>query len=223
MVPSDGNAFERLRREAKLLLKNLRHGNEAATRRFAQYWPATRSTDEVRILSRAQLVIAREHGYRSWTHLKTTLLTAKEKIMNVRKVADELTKLRNQGISVHVFTGNKEQVQSILNELADRGVKDVGRVGPLPTSVPIPDSEVVVGIWPEYAFAYARYVYFPLGVAAEDRREELDCRLGGACVIIAGVSDGDRGTPCIISDKGKTLASVSFFELTSKYRTVIEV
>jgi hypothetical protein len=81
MVHSESSAFERLRREAKRLLKDLHNGDEAATRRYAQYWPGTQSTDEVRTLARAQLVIARERGYRSWAHLKTSLLPKKERVM----------------------------------------------------------------------------------------------------------------------------------------------
>ena len=82
MDPSTGNAFDSLRLEAKRLLKDLRRGDEVATRRFTQYWPSTGPTGEVRNLARAQLVIAREHGYRSWAQLKTSLLSRKEQIMD---------------------------------------------------------------------------------------------------------------------------------------------
>ena len=87
MVHTDSSAFERLRREAKRLLKDLRDGDKAAIRRYAQYWPGTQSTDAVRTLARAQLVVAREHGYRSWPHLKTSLLPNKEKVMSEQKNA----------------------------------------------------------------------------------------------------------------------------------------
>ena len=84
MVPSNGNAFERLRREAKRLLKDVQSGDEAALRRFTQYWPATGPSGEVRNLARTQLVIARERGYRSWAHLKTSLLPKKERVMETQ-------------------------------------------------------------------------------------------------------------------------------------------
>jgi len=77
MVPTDSAAFERLRKEAKRFLKDLRREDNAAIRRYAQCWPPTAATNEARTLARAQLVIAREHGYRSWTHLKTSLLGEK--------------------------------------------------------------------------------------------------------------------------------------------------
>jgi hypothetical protein len=67
------NAFDRLRKEAKSLLKDLRHGDAAAVRRYACYWPAAEVGDQL-CLARAQLVVAREHGYRSWSHLKTSLV-----------------------------------------------------------------------------------------------------------------------------------------------------
>jgi hypothetical protein len=81
MGSSTGNAFERLRKEAKRLLKAVQSGDEAALRRFTQYWPASGPSGEVRNLVRTQLVIARERGYRSWTHLKTSLLPKKERVM----------------------------------------------------------------------------------------------------------------------------------------------
>jgi hypothetical protein len=87
MGPSTGNAFDRLRLEAKCLLKDVRRGDEAATRRFTQYWPATGPSGEVRNLARAQLVIARERGYRSWAHLKTSLLGNEERVMSEQKNA----------------------------------------------------------------------------------------------------------------------------------------
>jgi hypothetical protein len=87
MGSSTGNAFDRLRLEAKCLLKDVRRGDEAATRRFTQYWPATGPSGEVRNLARAQLVIARERGYRSWAHLKTSLLGNEERIMSEQKNA----------------------------------------------------------------------------------------------------------------------------------------
>jgi hypothetical protein len=88
VVPSGNTTFDRLRREAKRLLKDLLNGDEEAIRRFTQYWPATRSGDEARTLVRAQLVVAREHGYRSWAHLKTSLLAGeKRKMTEQRNVA----------------------------------------------------------------------------------------------------------------------------------------
>jgi hypothetical protein len=82
MGSSTGNAFERLRKEAKRLLKAVQSGDEAALRRFTQYWPASGPSGEVRNLVRTQLVIARERGYRSWAHLKTSLLGNEERVMD---------------------------------------------------------------------------------------------------------------------------------------------
>ena len=87
MGPSTGNAFDRLRLEAKCLLKDVRRGDEAATLRFTQYWPATGPSGEAPNLARTQLVIARERGYRSWTHLKTSLLGNEERVMSEQKNA----------------------------------------------------------------------------------------------------------------------------------------
>jgi type II secretory pathway component PulF len=81
MGSSTGNAIDRLRLEAKCLLKDIRRGDAAALRRFTPYWPASGPSSEVRNLSRTQLVIARERGYRSWAHLKTSLLPQKERAM----------------------------------------------------------------------------------------------------------------------------------------------
>jgi hypothetical protein len=85
MGSSTGNALERLRKEAKRLLKSVQSGDEAAFRRFAPYWPAAGPSGEVRNLARAQLVIARERGYRSWAHLKTSLLGNEERVMSEQK------------------------------------------------------------------------------------------------------------------------------------------
>jgi len=81
MGSSTGTALEPLRKEAKRLLKSVQIGDEAALRRFTQYWPASGPSGEVRNLARAQLVIARERGYRSWAHLKTSLLPKQERVM----------------------------------------------------------------------------------------------------------------------------------------------
>lgn len=87
MGPSTVNAFDRLRIEAKCLLKDVRRGDKTALRRFTQYWPASGESGNDRNLARAQLVIARERGYRSWTHLKTSLLGNEERIMSEQKNA----------------------------------------------------------------------------------------------------------------------------------------
>jgi hypothetical protein len=67
--------------KAKCLLKDIRRGDAAALQRFTTYWPASGPSGEVRNLARTQLVIARERGYRSWAHLKTSLLPQKERAM----------------------------------------------------------------------------------------------------------------------------------------------
>jgi hypothetical protein len=119
MGSSTGNAFDRLRLEAKFLLKDVQRGDEAAFLRFTQYWPATGPSGEVRNLARAQLVIARERGYRSWTHLKTSLLGNEERIMSEQKNAG-VTDYRS-GYShkdVGVLLGiPEEQVGKLANEI----------------------------------------------------------------------------------------------------------
>jgi len=80
-----GTAIDRLRLEAKRLLKDIRRGDAAALQRFTPYWPASGPSGEVRNLARTQLVIARERGYRSWAHLKTSLLGNEERVMTEEK------------------------------------------------------------------------------------------------------------------------------------------
>jgi SAM-dependent methyltransferase len=62
--------FEHLRREAKLLLGQLRARESGALARVAAHAPGMNV-----MLSTAQLVVAREHGFTSWAQLKT-LVTA---------------------------------------------------------------------------------------------------------------------------------------------------
>lgn len=62
--------LEHLRREAKLLLRQLRADRPEALARLATHAPGL-----TRSLASAQLVVAREHGFASWAQLKT-LVTA---------------------------------------------------------------------------------------------------------------------------------------------------
>ena len=80
-----GTAIDRLRLEAKRLLKDIRRGDAAALQRVTAYWPASGPSGEVRNLARTQLVIARERGYRSRAHLKTSLLGNEERVMSEEK------------------------------------------------------------------------------------------------------------------------------------------
>ena len=112
MVPSGRAVFENLRREAKRFLKNVRQGDEAATRLYAQYWPQARPADEP-VLARAQLVIARERGYRSWTHLKTSLLNEK----GMGKMKEEV------GVFIKDFVAMIEAGRPIYSSLTDLGAK----------------------------------------------------------------------------------------------------
>lgn len=110
--------FECRRREAKRLLRDLRCGNAATAARYAQYWPGA---DAQPTLARAQLVIAREQGYRSWAHLKSLLLpgaTMKEQ------------KSASRRLGVYTY----EEAESLLDvpaatirELAERFEKKVPR------------------------------------------------------------------------------------------------
>jgi hypothetical protein len=120
MVSSTGNAFERLRREAKRLLKDVQSGDEAALRRFTQYWPATGPSGEVRNLARTQLVIARERGYRSWAHLKTALLGNEERVMSEQKNA--VTPERRLGVYTYEEAESllgipKEEIRKLADEI----------------------------------------------------------------------------------------------------------
>lgn len=96
MQPSDksNREFRLLRKEAKRLLKQVQSGVDTACERFLVYWPASpRGNGSDFMLTQAQLVIAREHGYTSWTHLKTSLLHEKDKTMTATKSNDKVKRL----------------------------------------------------------------------------------------------------------------------------------
>jgi hypothetical protein len=119
MGSSTGNAIDRLRLEAKCLLKDIRRGDAAALRRFAPYWPASGPSGEVRNLSRTQLVIARERGYRSWAHLKTSLLGNEERVMTEEKNTAVTDYRRGYSYKdVGILLGiPEEQVGQLVNEI----------------------------------------------------------------------------------------------------------
>lgn len=123
MGSSTGNAIDRLRKEAKRLLKDIRRGDAAALQRFTQYWPASGHSGEVRNLARTQLVIARERGYRSWAHLKTSLLGNEERVMTEKKnvVAPE----RRLGVYTYEEAESllgipKEEIRKLAEEIEKR-------------------------------------------------------------------------------------------------------
>lgn len=62
--------LEHLRREAKQLLRRAQTGDAAAVSRFEAHAPGIAPA-----LSAAQLVLAREHGFASWAHLKSLVTT----------------------------------------------------------------------------------------------------------------------------------------------------
>jgi ankyrin repeat protein len=63
------SSLEQQRKQAKELLRSLRGGDAAARERFRRHLP-----DKARLtLADAQLVLAREHGFRSWAALKAHL------------------------------------------------------------------------------------------------------------------------------------------------------
>jgi ankyrin repeat protein len=72
-------SLEFLRKEAKQLLRSARAGDERAIARFTlslpalQRVPATSVRGDALRLHDAQSVVAREHGFRSWTELKRTV------------------------------------------------------------------------------------------------------------------------------------------------------
>src|SRR5215813_8614372 len=69
----DNPSLENLRKQAKSLLKAVRAGDPAALARVREFHPRPESTSTRLSLSDAQLVIARSHGFLSWSKLKRHL------------------------------------------------------------------------------------------------------------------------------------------------------
>ena len=65
MAQSHGPNVDNLRKQAKALLRAWRRGESDAQRRVGEFFPNTSSLG----LQAAQLVLAREYGFRSWTAL----------------------------------------------------------------------------------------------------------------------------------------------------------
>src|SRR5262249_61608223 len=69
----DNPSLENLRKQAKSLLKAIRAGNSEALARVREFHPRPGKTSTKFSLSDAQLVIARSHGFSSWSKLKRHL------------------------------------------------------------------------------------------------------------------------------------------------------
>ena len=213
--------FEALRREAKRLLRDHRDGMPSAVSRVSAYWPEAASPDSHLKLAQVQLVIAREHGYRSWRHLKASALTERSIGMNVKAVVEQAGRAGAPGATVHVLTGDESQAEALVAEATERW--GAGVVTHLKSADTIPEGPVIVGRWVEYCFAYARQGEAFLGPAAQDRLTEQDRQLADTSALIAEVPEEERRIPCRISTKEKVLASVSFSELTGKYSAIMEI
>ena len=87
----------------------------------------------------------------------------------------------------------------------------------------IPEARVVAGRCVEFCFAYARQGEAFLGPDAQDQLMEQDRLLADSSALVTEVPEEERRVPCVISKEAKTLASVSFSELTGKYNAVIEL
>jgi hypothetical protein len=62
-------SLEQLKRQAKDLLESLHQGDPRAVQRFSRCFQVTPESGDAFKLSRAQLVLAREHGFPSWQRL----------------------------------------------------------------------------------------------------------------------------------------------------------
>lgn len=216
-------ALEALRKEAKRLLRDYRERSPSSVSRVSACWPKATSPDSVLKLAQVQLVVAREHGYRSWRHLKASVLTdtGRRRVMNVKAVVDRAAMFRAENASVHVLTGDQSLAEAVVTEATARWGAEA--VVHLKAANTIPEARVVVGRWVEFCFAYGRQAETILGPVAESRLEEQDRLLAGASALIVEVPEEERRVPCLISTQEKTLASVSFSELTGRYNTTVEV
>lgn len=217
------DTFEALRREAKRLLRNCRERQPSAVSRIRACWPEAVSPDFCLKLTQAQLVVAREHGYRSWRHLRASVLadTERRRAMKVKAVVDETARLGAPGTTVHVLTGDQAQAEAVVTEAAVRWGAEA--VAHLKAASTIPETRIVVGRWVEFCFAYGRQACTFLGPAAQSRLEEQDRLLAGASALIVEVPEEERRVPCLISAKERILAAVSFSELTGRYKTTTEI
>ena len=83
-IPADVNLND-VRSRAKALLKSVQAGERVALERAKPYYEESSSLT----LQRAQLVIAREHGFSSWSKLKAFVVARDELADRQRKLAQE--------------------------------------------------------------------------------------------------------------------------------------
>ena len=141
--------------------------------------------------------------------------------MNVKAIVDKAAESGAPGATVHVLTGDQSKAEAVVIEATARW--GAGVVTQLKAAAAIPEARVVAGRWVEFCFAYARQGEAFLGPDAQNQLMEQDHLLAGASALVAEVPEEERRIPCVISKKEKTLASVSFSELTGKYNAVIEL
>src|SRR5437899_12992953 len=92
-LPSQPN-FEQLKNHAKDLLKSQKAGDSAAIHRIREHHPkwaggsSSRTAAQKFLLSDAQLVIAREYGFRSWAKLKDSIQRVTQPRVPFEELAD---------------------------------------------------------------------------------------------------------------------------------------
>lgn len=213
-----------LKKEAKLLLREYRKHSPAATQRVLACWPLAAAPGARLKLAQTQLVVAREHGYRSWRHLRAAVPTETERehVMDAKAAVDRVLAARRRNATVHVLTSDSRQAEAILKEARARVGQDdvVGMAvaGPATELPLVPAADIVVGPWNQFGFAYARQI-----LAGEEERAELERLLAATFAVVAGVPDDERRSPCVVSRDREVLASVSFADLVGEYGTVVEV
>lgn len=147
--------------------------------------------------------------------METYSANERRDVMKEVTIGDEIEKARKAGKSVHVFTGeDKTQMEVVFREVVTRfGRQNVTIMDLSLDDSTIPDSDIVVGRWTNFGFAYARQAIM------ENHRADVDGSLAKTHCVIVGVDD--VVLPCVISTKvdgvQKILASVSFADLTNKY------
>jgi len=127
----DRPSFEHLKYQARDLLSALRRGDVTAARRVKQHLPkAANLTDADMLaatfrLSDAQLVIAREYGFKSWAKLKAHVLSgqdgaASDETASVRRIiAEEVPEVRSGAIEIKAIAREPGKRTKIAVDCAD--------------------------------------------------------------------------------------------------------
>ncbi len=118
--------LEQLKKQAKLVLRGQRAGNPSILRRIQEHHPLQRTSTEAEIraarfsLSDAQLVVAREYGFDSWTKLKAHV-EAQEGVAGEVSVND-LLKSAGRG-DVDRLRALLDAQPDLINEQGGNGVR----------------------------------------------------------------------------------------------------